>query len=390
MTSTEAAPVVSIGILAWNEEDAIGAMLTSLFKQSLFAELRHRNLRCEIICVANGCTDRTVPVAQTTLDFHARTHEHRQAFSSRVLDLAERGKTNAWNVFVHEASAPETKFLFLMDGDIVIHAPGTLWNMLCALWDQPDANVAVDQPLKDLGFKPNRSLRESFSLAASRLTQTASAQLTGQLYCLRAGVARNIHLPRGLTSNEDGFIKCVVCTDFLTRESMPRRIVHARAASHIFEAYTSLGDILRNQKRQMMGQTFVHILVDKRLRALTLEQKQAFARTVAQLETADPCWLKRLLAEHLRETRYFWRLFPGALTHRLERLARIKDGREFFRHLPVACLGTGMGVITCWLAHRALRRGCTDYWPDTKSQRLGRFTSPPPPGVENPGALISH
>lgn len=388
MTSTEAAPLVSIGILARNEEDAIGAMLASLFKQSLFAELRQRNLRCEIICVANGCTDRTAPLARILLDFHARNHEHRQTFSSGVLDLAERGKTNAWNVFVHETSAPETKFLFLMDGDIVIHEPGTLWNMLCALQEQPDANVAVDEPLKDIGFKPSRSLREKFSLAASRLTQTASAQLTGQLYCVRAGVARNIRLPRGLTANEDGFIKCVVCTDFLTRESQPGRVVRAHAASHIFEAYTGLGDLLRNQKRQMMGQTFVHILVDKHLSALTPEQKQAFARTISQLETADPSWLKRLLVEHLRETKYFWRLFPGALTHRLERLARSKDGREFLRYLPVALIGTGLGVITCWLAHRALKRGCTDYWPDTKSQRLGRFTGPPPRGVENPATLL--
>lgn len=390
MTSTEQAPLVSIGILAWNEEDAIATTLSSLFKQTLFAELRKRNLRCEVICVANGCTDRTASAAKVILDFHARNHEHHVAFTCQVLDLEERGKANAWNVFVHEASALETKFLFLMDGDIVIHEPATLWNMLGALRDKPDANVAVDHPLKDIAFKPKPSLRERLSLTASSLTQAADAQLTGQLYCLRAEVARNIYLPRGLTACEDGFIKCVVCTDFLTWESMPQRLVQARDASHIFEAYTKLGDILRNQKRQMMGQTFVHILVDKHLKALTPEQKQNFAHSVTQIEAADPFWLNRLLAGHLRETKYFWRLFPGALTHRFERLAMIEDGREFFRYLPVAFIGTGIGVITCWLAHRALKRGCTDYWPDTKSRRLSRFTSPPPPGVENSSALISH
>ncbi len=389
MTSTEPTPLVSIGILAWNEEDAIGTTLTSLFKQSLFAELRKRNLRCEVICVANGCTDRTAQVAASVLQFHAHNHEHHLAFSCRVLEIEERGKANAWNVFVHEASALEARFLFLMDGDIVVNEHGTLWNMLCALRDKPDANVAVDHPVKDIAFKSKKSLREKISLTASGFTQTADAQLTGQLYCLRAEVARNIYLPRGLAACEDGFIKSVVCTDFLTWEPMPNRLVHARAASHIFEAYTKPGDILRNQKRQMMGQTFVHILVDKRLPSLTLEQKTDFARTVSQIEAADPMWLKRLLAEHLQETRYFWRLFPGALTCRFERLAMIEDGREFFRYLPVAFIGTAIGLVACWLAHRALKRGCTDYWPDTKSRRLGQFASPPPPGVENTNALIS-
>jgi glycosyltransferase involved in cell wall biosynthesis len=371
MTHTETTPpFVSIGIMAWNEEDAIGITLQSLFKQTLFSELQMRRLRCEIICVANGCTDRTASVAETVFQFHARGHEHHPAFSCRVLDIAERGKANAWNVFVHTASAAGAKFLILMDADIVIHEPGTLWNMLSALGDNPDANVAVDTPLKDIAFKSKKSSRENFSLAASRMTQSADAQLTGQLYCLRAAVARNIYLPCGLAACEDGFMKSVVCTDFLTEESIPGRLVHAHNASHIFEAYTRFSDILRNQKRQMMGQTFVHALVDKHLQALTLEQKQNFAHTLRQMDLADPTWLKRLIAEHLSETRRFWRIFPGALTHRLKRLAEIEEGREFIRQLPVAIIGTGIGLVACWLAHRALKRGCLDYWPDTKSPRL--------------------
>src|SRR2546422_4083093 len=41
-------PCISIGILAWNEAEAIGATLHSLFRQSLFAELNQRQLTCEI------------------------------------------------------------------------------------------------------------------------------------------------------------------------------------------------------------------------------------------------------------------------------------------------------------------------------------------------------
>src|SRR5205085_7059284 len=60
--STSASPYVSIGIIAWNEEQGIGAMLESVFQQTLFAELARRGRRCEILCVTNGCTDRTPEV----------------------------------------------------------------------------------------------------------------------------------------------------------------------------------------------------------------------------------------------------------------------------------------------------------------------------------------
>lgn len=379
----EAVPVVSIGILCWNEEDTISTTLSSLFKQSLFAELRKRNQRCEIICVANGCTDHTAEAARTIFDFHARNHEHRQSFSSEVVEVEERGKANAWNLFVHAASAPAARFLFFMDGDIVVHQPGTLWNMLVALWNKPDAHAAMDDPLKDIAFKAKKSLGEKLSLAASRAPSAAGAQLNGRLYCLRAEVARNIYVPRCLAACDEGFIECVVCTDFMTRELTPERLVQARDASHIFEAYTRLADILRNQKRQMMGQTFVHVLVDKHLPTLTPTQKRDFGYTLQQLELADPFWLKRLVTAHLKETKRFWRLFPGALTHRFQRLAMIADGRDFFAYLPVAFLGTALGLVACWQAHRALKRGGMDCWPDTKSRPRHQFVVPPPAGGAN-------
>ena len=64
----------------------------------------------------------------------------------------------------------------MMDADIVIHRQGTLWNMLQALETGGEANIAVDQPRKDLAFKSRRPLRARLSLAASRMTQAAPAQ----------------------------------------------------------------------------------------------------------------------------------------------------------------------------------------------------------------------
>ena len=144
---------ISIGILAWNEEEAIGLTLASLFRQSLFAELKRRQLHCEIICVANGCTDRTAAVAQETFQEQTRSHPFKDTFSCRSLNIVERGKTNAWNQFVHTLSAKEAQVLFLMDGDIIMQHPDTLWNMYVALSDNAQASIATDRPLKDIAFK---------------------------------------------------------------------------------------------------------------------------------------------------------------------------------------------------------------------------------------------
>jgi Glycosyl transferase family 2 len=377
------APVhVSIGILAWNEEDAIGAALESLFGQTLFAELHARGLRCEIVCVTNGCSDATPAIVARAFGEQARRHPHRDALSLRPFDIEERGKTHAWNLFVHTHSAREAPFLVLMDGDIILHGAETLWNMVSALAADPAAHVSTDTPRKDISFKPKRSILERISLATSTMSQAAEAQLTGQLYCIRAEVARNIYLPADLAACEDGFIKAMVCTDCLTRPAAPGRIVRARDASHIFEAYTSLGDVLRNQKRQMIGQTVLHVL-DEYLRSRPLAERQALGATLKDLERRDPLWLKRRIGDHLRGTRRFWRLFPGILGFRFQRLTRLTGVKKVV-YAPAALVGFSVTLVSCAMAYRFLKQGYTNYWPDTKSRRLDEVS----PGGDREGSPL--
>jgi hypothetical protein len=256
----------------------------------------------------------------------------------------------------------------MMDADILLHKPETIWRMLQRLETDPQANVVVDQPRKDIAFKRRKSFRERLSLAAARTTLAGEAQLCAQLYGIRAETARNIYLPKDLAACEDGFIKALVCTDFLTHEIWPQRLVAAEGAEHTFEAYTSPAALLRNQKRQALGQTIVHVLVDRELNSLPLNQRLRMAETLKGRDAADPEWLKRLVAEHLKQVRFFWRLYPGLLTQRLRALSRLTFSKRL-TSLPAACAGCGGTLLGSWLAFRALKRGCTDYWP--KAQRFG-------------------
>jgi glycosyltransferase involved in cell wall biosynthesis len=53
--------LISIGIMAWNEENVIERTLISLFEQSVFSGVNTDlpEAEWEIIVVPNGCSDRT-------------------------------------------------------------------------------------------------------------------------------------------------------------------------------------------------------------------------------------------------------------------------------------------------------------------------------------------
>jgi glycosyltransferase involved in cell wall biosynthesis len=360
-------PLISIAIIAWNEEKIIGSTLSSLFGQSIFSELSRRGQICEVVCVVNGTSDKTAEVASRVLAMQQTMHPYSRSFRWRVVDIPERGKLNAWNKYVHSISAPEAEYLILMDADIRFFQPHTLWNMVTALYDDPEAHVAVDRPRKDILLKEHKTIADRISIAVSRLTGSAEGQLCGQLYVIRSKIARNIYLPKDMTV-EDGFIKAMVCTDFLEHGVLGKRIRMADQAEHTFEAYTTPKVVIKNQKRQIIAQTVVHILVDQYLKALPADERQRMGETLMRLDGTKPDWLKRLISGHLRAVRYFWRLYPGVITHRFRQMRKLPAHKRPF-YVPIGLLSCGVALTAAFMAWRTLRAGSTDYWP--KAERGG-------------------
>lgn len=354
--------------MAWNEEDSIRTTLESLFRQSVFQRLCTRNEQCEVVVVANGCTDNTVGVTREFLEAIAREHEWAEGFTARVVDVPEPGKCNAWNRFVHEFSSLEAQFICCMDADIVFHHRDTIYNLMSALEGKPNLGASSGRQVKDILFKERKTLRDRISLATSGMSATSPGMICGQLYCVRASIARNIYLPRGLGAVEDGFIKAAVCSDFFLREEDPWRVVTAPNAAHIFEAYVTLRDVLNNQKRQMIGQTTVHVLVTY-LRGLPPEDRRTLAETLRRHDQQDPDWLKKLVNAHIQAHPHFWRLFPGALWFRFRRLWKM-EGWQKLTHLPATIAGFGVTLVAAWRAHRVLRAGVTQYWPKATRQTI--------------------
>jgi glycosyltransferase involved in cell wall biosynthesis len=359
---------VSLAIFAWNEEKTIAETLESLFQQTLFQELGQRGEVCEIVCLANGCTDGTAEIATRIFKEQDSVNCWPCAFVARVENLREAGKLKAWNHFVHCVSAREARFLFFMDADIRIHREETLWNMLAALEMRPEVHLSTDLPRKDISFRPANSIAARASLAMSRITGSAPAQVCAQLYCLRTEIARNIYMPRDLSACDDGFIKTLVCTDFLTQPANPQRVYLAAQAEHTFEAYTSPATVLRNQKRQIIGQTIVHVVVDQYLKRLPHSKRRKVAGVLKAKEVVDPDWLKRLISEHVARTRFPWQLHPGLLSHRMNRWAALSR-TEQLACAPAVAASCLSALIASIMAYRYLKAGYTQYWPH--AARLG-------------------
>jgi glycosyltransferase involved in cell wall biosynthesis len=354
---------LSIGIMAWNEEGSLGPMLESLFGQTVFGRLSSRGEGCEVVCLANGCTDRTVEVARETIAELRQANRIPPGSSARVEDIRQPGRNNAWNRFVHEFSGRATRYICLMDADILFNRADTMELVVAALEGNPLLGAASDTPVKDIAIKGRPTLRERLSLATSDMTGTIEGKLNGMLYCMRSAIARNLYLPRDVVANDDGFFKEAICTDFFRAPADPRKVVSVAGATHLYQPYLSLRDVLNNQKRQMIGQTTVHVVIAY-VKALPEADRAGLAATLRRLEERDPNWLKELIEAHLERERFFWRLFPGILGFRWRRLARMR-GTAKITHFPAAAAGFALTLVACWKASRFLRGGVSTYWPKT-------------------------
>jgi hypothetical protein len=193
------------------------------------------------------------------------------------------------------------------------------------------------------------------------MADSTEGRLNGMLYCVRAGIARKMFLPRDLAAIDDGFLKAAICTNFFRAPSDPSKVLSVRGAEHLYKPYLSLTDFLNNQKRQMIGQTTAHVAIEY-LKTLPEAERAELGATLQRFEARDPDWLKRQIEAHVARTRFFWQLFPGILLFRWRQLGQMRGIRRL-THFPAAAVGFGASLVACWRASRFLRRGVKTFWP---------------------------
>ncbi|HNR77196.1 MAG TPA: glycosyltransferase family A protein [Parvularculaceae bacterium] len=276
--------MISIGILAHNEERFIGATIALLLAQSIF---RNPKTAKEIIVIANGCSDATVAAAANAL----READSFENCRTEVRDISEPGKANAWNVFIHEASAKSADYFVLLDADIEFENNDAIERLIRHLEADAALEIAPDQPVKKFAS------RGPFSALVRLMQKTGSdgdTALSGQLYAARAQNLRSIVMPRGIVV-EDGYLRAMTLTRNFTEGENRARIRRAPGVRHFYAPYESLGDVYRYERRQAAG-TAINRFVYREIERWRSVGLDPFAE-IARLNEESPDWLEELIAE---------------------------------------------------------------------------------------------
>lgn len=355
--------MITIGVLAHNEEKRIVRTLESLLQQTLFAAPRIENRRIEIVVVPNGCRDKTADLAEATLD-GALTQIGNPLITARIAPLAQPGKSNAWNELVHSIADPGTDVFVMIDADIEFGDPETIENAVDCLLDHPTAQVVVDLPLNDLTRKDNPKIIERLLARTSWMKFDAPPSIAGSFYCASGAMLRDIWMPVGL-SGEDGFLFSMVLTDCFRKPPDHARVVRAVNASHYYEGLSNIRSIIRHEVRLAIGTVLNIYLCWYVLVFLTDPDGPGAGDLIQRLNKENDGWYARLLETQIA-SRGFWVLpngmFLGTLTRRF-RWWRDRNLGAMIVELPLRCAALGVDLVVLWIANRKLRKNFTvGYW----------------------------
>lgn len=345
--------IVSIGMLAWNEEDGIANTIRSLFRQSAFVANDGLVKEWELLVVPNGCSDGTASVAAAALE-ECVASLGVQNVKCAVREIGQPGKSNAWNHYVHQLSRKDADFILMVDSDIELDHPDTVVNAIRELQGNPLASVVVDLPLKDIVRKENKSFLERLSVAVSNDRLSTTIGIAGSFYCARAAVLRGIWMPVGLPG-EDGFLKAMIVTDLFRSEVDPRRLVRAKNASHFYEAESTFSGIFRHELRLVIGTALNCYFTWDFLKFATDPKGPGAGILIRNHLEHDADWYRNFIMNEIRN-RGFWVLPRGMLFRRFSAISGLSRG-VVIKKLPLTICAFLFDLLVFSVANNKLKKG---------------------------------
>jgi glycosyltransferase involved in cell wall biosynthesis len=303
--------LISLCIFAHNEAGQIGPTIRSLALQTALRQsfTAAAKIEWEIILLANGCTDSTIEEGDQAFASISETID-KASVSTRIVNLEESGKSNAWNVFVHEISNRAAQFLVCIDADISFGPLDTIELCVNALLAHAEADVVVDVPLKDFSHLGKYNFIKWFSLQVSKEKLKNPAAIAGSFYIGRANVLRKVWMFKGLPS-EDGFLAAMVKTGaFSTAQIDESKILRVYEASHFYEGISGLREIYRHEVRMAIG-TAVNCYLCWDFFLFNVQSSGVGSFVKDKLDN-DPRWLSRFLRNQVA-CRGYW-VMPRGVT----------------------------------------------------------------------------
>lgn len=338
---------VTIAIIARNEEANIGATLASLASQDLFAAAGPAP---ELVVLANGCTDRTVPVAEAAIARHLAG----KLSQAKVVDTPIGGKSRAWNMVVHEVASPAAEVFLFMDADIELAGPQVCREMIDKLLADDIAVACTGRPMKQIARKRRKSAVDRLSLNVSELNRYDRA-ISGQLYCARAEALRQIWLPEP-TPGEDGFLNAMVQTCGFSQPLDCARVTQMEQVTHYYEP-APLSRVFAHEQRMVIGTT-VNMWLFEHL--MDLRPHEPVGPLIGQRNRTEPDWVGQLVSR--RAGNRGWVVPRKLLFWRMPKL----DARPRLQDLPrlaVGLVATAFSLAVAVAANARLKQGrAAGYW----------------------------
>lgn len=270
----------SVGITAHNEEANIGKLLAAMLAQKLqTVEIT------EIVVVASGCTDRTVPIVQ---EFAAQDPRIRL-----IVQEQREGKTSAINQFLQNA---QEDICVLESGDTLPRADSI--ENLVKLFADPKVGmtgaqkIPVNVPEHIVGYMSHLRLRMEHQLSLE-------IPRTGELIAFRKVFTR---LPPDVAMDE-AFVEALVIHRGLEVHYAPEAVVYNMGPE-------TLGEFFMQRRRNYAGH-------------LHLTRKYGYR--VSSLETSRV--LRIGLEEAWKALRLIWTLAALAL---IEAFARLLGAYDYY------------------------------------------------------------
>lgn len=283
---------IDIGVFAHNEAHGIAGMISGLARQDI---LIRDDMSVRVFILANGCSDDTATRAEAAITVLP------VADRFEVIDFEAAGKSRTWNAFVHEVSRPEAEQLVFCDADIEIPDSEMLSQLILMLAARPELAGVSSRPVKDIVQRPyGLSHTDRLIAASGGMLNDWRTSICGQLYSLRAEVARTFYLPIGLPV-EDGFVRAMVLTRLLASPEDIDCIDGRDRLSHVYASERTIGKLIRHQTRIVIGSA-INAAVFEHLRALPAGSIQ---RALADA-SRDETWLEGVIRERLPVWPYGW------------------------------------------------------------------------------------
>ena len=341
---------LDMAILAHNERRDLPKLLEDLSKQTLLAD---PEMDIRISVLANGCTDDTVDVARAKIA--SLPNDLTSLFE--VVDRPEPGKSRTMNWFLHNRLRPEADLVMFVDGDIRLPVTSGMARMASELRCRPELIVFTSRPVKDIVHEkiPLGPVARAIASGREGLTDFRRS-IAGSLFVMRTEFARRLWIPAGLPV-EDGFIRGMILTEFLSRSEDLSRIDGSPEVFHIYESVRTVRALVQHQTRIVLGSA-INAALYRHMRSLVRTAPEAEA--LLHKAASDDEWMTRMLAEELPCAPYGYIPFRF-MTKRLTVLGRTR------KITPRALLMLGPGLVldaVAWVraSLRMARASGVGYW----------------------------